>query len=111
MVVWGFWVWGLTLGFGVGLLVDRVWGLLGVLGWGSLYEHKVMTLGNNGASTTLNRATNNPSQNILNNKVPNWIFDIYDFSGTDWQADMRVYISVDGAGIYTTNQYVRVCKL
>ena len=24
---------------------------------------------------------------------------------------MRVYISVDGAGIYTTNKYVRVCIL
>ena len=63
---------------------------------------------------------------MLDIQVPNWIFDFFIillllfivllllfyyhyFSETDWQADMRVYISVDGAGIYTTNKYVRVC--
>ena len=54
MVVWGlgFWGWGLILGFlGLGFSVDGpvVWGLLGFLGWGSLYEHKRITLGKNGA--------------------------------------------------------------
>ena len=45
---------GLGLGsyiefLGLGLSVDGVWGLLGFLGWGSLYKHKRITLGKNGA--------------------------------------------------------------
>ena len=46
--VWGFWV--LDWVFGVWVFCWRglgpvVWGLLGFLGWGSLYKHKRITLG------------------------------------------------------------------
>ena len=40
-LVLGFWGWGFQLmGFG-----PVVWGVLGFLGWGSLYKHKIITLG------------------------------------------------------------------
>ena len=54
MVVWGFGV-GSYIGFlGLGFSVDGVWGLwCGAfwvfLGFGSLYEHKRINLGKNGA--------------------------------------------------------------
>ena len=53
--LWWFGVWGFGVGvfywvFGVGVfswwgLGPLVWGLLGFLGWGSLYKHKRITLG------------------------------------------------------------------
>ena len=55
LALWWFGVWGFGVGvlywvFGVGVfswwgLGPVVWGLLGFLGWGSLYKHKRITLG------------------------------------------------------------------
>ena len=54
MVVWGFggrvlnWIFGVEV-FSWWGLGPVVWDLLGFLGWGSLYKHKRITLGKNGA--------------------------------------------------------------
>ena len=58
------WILGSPIGFlGLGFSVDGVWGLwwgglLGLLGCGTLYEHKRIALGKNGAKATVSKFYN-----------------------------------------------------